>query len=315
MLKLDFLPYGMPMTVEARNIINSPAGLNLAAWIGRTTPQSLGHRIAQFAADRLSARKDWKMVQGARLNQWVVRGENLSQAARDEAVRLNFRNTARGIFDLYHNINNPAVFRKIIDVDPVAEQFIHRPEFTERGLVITGLHMGSFDLIGQVAGIVGVKAMYLVLPNPNPGYQKQLEMRREKGMDMYPTSNDTIKRAIKRLQAGGVVMTGIDRPDESYPYRPRFFGRPAPLPVHHVFMALKAQVPVLVAAVVWQPDKRYHLLFSEPIEMDSIPDRHVEILSNAEKILRAAAYLISHDPAQWAMTFPVWPDVMNQVPQ
>jgi KDO2-lipid IV(A) lauroyltransferase len=303
------------MTIEARNIINSPFGLNLAYWIGRNTPQSLGHRIAQFAADRISSRRDWKMVQAVRLNQWVVRGENISGAALDEAVQMNFRNTARSIFDLYHNINNPAVFRKLIDVQPIAEQFLKRPEYAERGLVLAGLHVGSFDFIGQAAALEGVKAMYLGLPKMNAGYQKQVEMRREKGMNILPTSNDTIRHAIKYLRSGGMVVTGIDRPDESLPYHPRFFGRPAPLPVHHVFIALKAQVPVILGVVFWQPDNRYHLRFSEPIEMEPQSDRHVSILYNAEKILSVAADFIRYDPSQWAMTFPVWPDVLAQVPQ
>lgn len=255
------------------------------------------------------------MVQAARLNQWVVRGEKLSGDALDEAVRSNFRATARSIFDLYHNINKPEIFRKIIAVDHIAEQFVCRPEFAERGLVVAAVHMGSFDFIGQAAGVSGVKAMYLVLPNLNPGYQKQLEMRREKGMNVHPTTNDSLKRAIKYLRAGGMVMTGIDRPVEDIPYHLRFFGHPAPLTVHHIFMALKAQVPVLVAAVVWQPDGRYHFLFSEPMEMERQTNRQLEITSNAEKILQVAEGFIRRDPSQWAMTFPVWSDMLEQVPQ
>ena len=97
--------------------------------------------------------RDWKLVKAARLNQWVARGENLDRAALDEAVRENFRSTAHSIFDLYHNINNPESFHNIIEIHPIAEQFLKRPEYSERGLVVAGLHMGSFDFIGQAAGI------------------------------------------------------------------------------------------------------------------------------------------------------------------
>jgi KDO2-lipid IV(A) lauroyltransferase len=270
--------------------------------------------MVNFAADRISARKDWKMVQGVRLNQWVVRGGDLTQAALDEAVRENFRNTARSIFDLYHNINKPKVFRQIIDVHPLADELLHRPEFADRGLVVAGVHMSNFDFIGQAAGMSGVKAMFLGLPDTHPGYRKQLEMRKEKGMNFVATSSATIKQAVKYLREGGTVMTGIDRPDESYPYRPLFFGHPAPLPIHHIFLALKAQVPVLVGAVIWQPDGKYHFLFSEPIEMQPHPDRHQEIIRNAEKILQVAEGFVRQDPSQWSMTFPVWPDIMVQVP-
>ncbi len=305
---------GTTMTVEPRNIINSRYGLDLAYLIGRYTPNLLGRWIAEFAADRIVARKNWKLVKAARLNQWVARGENLDRAALDEAVRENFRATARSIFDLYHNINNPENFRKIIDVHPIAEEFLKRPEYSERGLVVAGLHMGSFDFIGQAAGLSGVKAIYLGLPELNPGYQKQSEMRREKGMNIIPTNPATIKQAIKRLKAGGVVMTGFDRPDETVPYRPLFFGRPAALPIHHIFIALKAKVPMMVASVHWKPDGKYHFMFSEPIEMQPHPDRRTEIIQNAENVLKVAEGFIRQAPGQWEMTFPVWPEAMNEVP-
>jgi KDO2-lipid IV(A) lauroyltransferase len=302
------------MTIDPQKIIASPLGLRIAYSIGRYTPNRLGHRMVNFAADRISTRKDWKMVRAARLNQWIVHDEVLDQAALDEAVRKNFRSTARSIFDLYHNINDPKVFSKIIDVHPIAEQLLNRPEFTERGLVVAGVHMSNFDFIGQAAGMAGVKAMFLGLPDTNPAYRKQLEMRREKGMNFLPTSPASIKQAIKYLRDGGVVMTGLDRPDESYRYHPLFFGRPAPLPIHHIFLALKAQVPVLVGSVICQSDGKYHFLFSEPIEMQPHPDRHQEIIQNAENVLHLAENFIRQDPSQWSMTFPVWPDAMEQVP-
>jgi lauroyl/myristoyl acyltransferase len=315
MLKWDFMATGTIMTVEPRNLINSRYGLDLAYLIGRYTPNRLGHWIAEFAADRIASRKDWKLVQAARLNQWVARGENLDSSDLDKAVCENFRNTARSIFDLYHNINNPERFHNIIEVHPIAEEFLERPEFSERGLVVAGLHMGSFDFIGQAAGIAGVKGYYLGLPKLNSGYQKQIEMRRERGMNIIPTNSGTIKQAIKYLRAGGMVLTGIDRPDESIPYRPLFFGRPAALPIHHIFIALKAQVPVMLASVICKPDEKYHFMFSEPIEMQPHPDRHMEIIQNAEKVLKIAEGFIRQAPGQWEMTFPVWPEVMSEVPE
>jgi phosphatidylinositol dimannoside acyltransferase len=302
------------MAIDPQNAINSPLGISIALQIGRFTPNWLGHRMVNFAADRISARKDWKMVQAVRLNQWVVSDGKLEKAELDEAVRQNYRSTARSIFDLYHNINNPKVFHQIIDVHPTAEQLIRRPEFSDRGLVVAGVHMSNFDFIAQASGMAGLKAMFLGMPDDHPGYRKQYEMRREKGMNVVPTSSGAIKQAIKYLRNGGVVMTGLERPDETYPYRPLFFGRPAPLPIHHIFMALKAQVPVIVGSVIWRPDGKYHFLFSEPIEMQPHPDRHQEILQNAENILRFAEAFIRQDPSQWSMTFPVWPDVMAQVP-
>ncbi len=302
------------MAVEAQKFISSRYGLDVAYFVGRYTPAHYGHRLADVLADYLSSRKTWKMVQAARLNQWVVHGEDLDRKGLDELVRQTFRNTARSIFDLYHYINNPSVFHQIIEMDPEAQKFLYRPEFEARGSVVIGLHMSNFDFIGQVAGMVGVKAMFLGLARMTPHYQKQLEMRQEKGVNIVPTTPAVLRKAIKYLQQGGMVVTGADRPDNSLPYRPRFFDHPAALPVHHIFLALQAHVPITVGSVIWKPDGKYHLQFSEPVEMSPHPDKHTEILQNAERILQVAETYIRQDPCQWSMTFPVWPELMSQVP-
>jgi lauroyl/myristoyl acyltransferase len=303
------------MILEPRRIINSPFGLNLAYLIGKYTPYWLGYRIALFAANRISACKDWKMVRAARTNQWVVHGQQLEGSMLDSAVVDNFHSIASSIFDLYHNLDNSAAFLRLIEPHPTAVELVNRPEFSSRGLVLAGVHMSNFDMVFQTGGLAGIKAITLTLPELNAGYQKQLDMRLRKGMRMVQASVGTLKHAVNHLKAGGMVITGIDRPDESYPYRLRFFGHQAALPIHHVFLALKAHVPVIVGATLKQPDGKYHLFFSEPIEMQSHPERHTELMLNAEKILHIAEDFVRKDPAQWAMTFPVWPEAVDQVPE
>ena len=300
------------MTDDARNLINSPYGLNLAYAIGRYMPVSLGRRVAQLAADYLSGRKSWKMVRAARCNQWVVHEERLTRSELDLAVRQNFRSIADSIYDLYHNIDTPSAFLSMIEPHPVAIQLIQRPEFAERGLVLAGVHLSNFDLVFQMGGLAGIQGLVLTLPELSAGYRKQVEMRVKKGLRVLQASVGNIKHAVEHLKAGGMIITGIDRPDGSYTYRPFFFGHPAAVPIHHVFLALKARVPVLVGATYKHADGKYHFLFSEPIEMQPHPDRQTEILLNAERILQVAEKFILHDPTQWSMTFPVWPDLVDQ---
>jgi lauroyl/myristoyl acyltransferase len=302
------------MSIEPQNIINSPFGLNLAYFIGRYTPYRLGHQIADFAADRISARKSWKLVRSARSNQWVVHGENMDKNSLDKHVKDNFRSIASSILDYYHTLNNPAASIRLIEPHPIAIQLVQRPEFSTRGLVLAGLHISNLDIAFQAGGLAGIKALALTLTELDSGYRKQYEMRQKGGMNVIPSSHEAIKRAIEYLEAGGLVMTGIDRPDNNYTYRPMFFGRPAPVPIHHIFLALKAHVPIILAAIYKQSDGKYHFMFSEPIEMQPYADRHQEIMINAESVLHVAEDYIRHDPSQWAMTFPVWPEVMDLVP-
>ena len=255
------------------------------------------------------------MVRAARCNQWVVHEERLEGVALDRVVTENFRSIAGSIFDLYHNINNSTAFLDLIEPHPTAIDLVKRPEFSDRGLVVAGVHLSNFDMVFQMGGLAGIKAIALTLPELSAGYQKQLELRVKKGMKLMQANFGSLKHAVNHLRSGGMLITGIDRPDNSYPYHPKFFGRPSALPIHHVFLALKARVPIIVGATIKQPDGKYHFLFSDPIEMQSHPDRHTEIVLNTEMILRVAENFIRSSPTQWSMTFPVWPEAMDQVPR
>jgi KDO2-lipid IV(A) lauroyltransferase len=109
-------------------------------------------------------------------------------------------------------------------------------------------------------------------------------------------------------------MTGIDRPIPKPKRRPRFFGRPADLPTHHVYLAAKAHVPVMILATIRLPEGKNHAFISDPIEMESHPNAETEMLRNAEKVLSIGEDFIQRAPSQWSVSLPVWPEALNQTP-
>jgi KDO2-lipid IV(A) lauroyltransferase len=133
-------------------------------------------------------------------------------------------------------------------------------------------------------------------------------------MNLVPVSVGAFRQAIKYLQQGGMVVTGIDRPIPNPEVCPRFFGRPAALHMHHIFLATKARVPVILAAANLQEDGKYHVFASESIEMDPDRDAGRGTLRNAEKVLAAAEEFIRRCPQQWSVPLPVWPEVIDLVP-
>jgi lauroyl/myristoyl acyltransferase len=84
--------------------------------------------------------------------------------------------------------------------------------------------------------------------------------------------------------------------------------------MHHIFLATKAHVPIVVAAATLQKDGMYHVFASDFLEMDSHSDPDVEMLRNAEKVLSVAEEFIRRAPQQWSVPLPVWPQVMDLVP-
>ena len=302
------------MTIDLQQVINSSLSLRVVSSLARRLPPWLGYRIADGFAARIAQQRDSRLVRAIRLNQWMASRESLQGEVLDQAVRDTLRNSAHSLFDLYHHNHNLETTRRLIVFDSSFKSIARRAEFDGRGVVIAGLHLSNFDLVLQWLCKDGLKPLVLTILNPSGGRQVEYEMRKRTGMNLITASVGALKRSLKHLQRGGMVLTGIDRPIDKPGVCPRFFGRPAALPIHHIFLASKACVPVVITATHFQPDGKYHVYASDPIEMESCPDAAECTLRNAEKVLAVAEMFIQRSPQQWSVPLQVWPDSMAQVP-
>jgi KDO2-lipid IV(A) lauroyltransferase len=303
------------MKIDLQRIINNPSAVNLAFFLGKGIPLRIAYPLGNFIGDWIATWRDSNVIRAVRANQWVVRGANLEkEEALENAVRETLRNNIRDLYHLYHYIQNPEATQHLIHLNPLACELIERPEFAERGLVIVGLHLSGFDLILQSICQQGLKAMVLTIPDPQGGRLIEYEMRKKIGMNLIPASLSTLRQAVKHLEQGGIVLTGMDHPVPEPKYHPRFFDHAAALPTHYISLALKARVPVVIMAAIYQADGKYHILSSKPIEIERDSDRGKEILCNAENVLKQAQEFIRLAPQQWNVSLPVWPQFLGSVP-
>lgn len=302
------------MPIDLQKAINSRLGLRLVSFLGQALLPSLGYPLANRVAALLAGRRSSNLIRAVRLNQWVARGAQVDGQELDRAVVSALRHSARSLFELYHYLPAIEAVGRLAELDPVATQLVSRPEFGERGLVVAGLHLSNFDLILQWMCASGMKAMILTLPDPQGARRMEYERRRKIGMNLVPASVTGLREAVRHLRRGGLVVTGIDRPIPDPPARPCFFGRPAALPIHYTFLAMKASVPIRVIAPIRRPDGSYHVSSSNLIEMDASVNREAGALHNAERVLSIAEQVIRPVPEQWAVPLPVWPDLLPAVP-
>jgi KDO2-lipid IV(A) lauroyltransferase len=302
------------MAINLQQIINSPLVVRFVPSLARVVPPSVGYPACDLIGKWAASRRQSSVTQAVRLNQWVARGAGLEKNTLDQAVRETFQNNVRDLYDLYHSLERPEAVWNRICLNPLAEELLRRPEFSGRGLVIAGIHLSGFDSVMMTLIRRGVKGLVLSIPNPQGGRRVEYEMRRRTGMNILPASLDALRHAVRHLEKGGLVLTGIDHPVNDQRLRPRFFGQPACLPIHHIFLASKASVPVVLTAALRQQDGTYNLLSSELMEMERHADRETEALQNAEKVLKQAEEFIRLAPQQWNVPLPVWPDLMKTVP-
>lgn len=302
------------MRYDPRKFTDSRLSLRLVQVLGRLIPPGIGYPLAYRLADIVASQKAWSMVRAVRCNQWVVSGKELAPAELDLAVRATFRNTAHSVYDLHHNIYDPERIHHLIEISPDIHKIVEQSRTNEVGQIVASLHVGNFDLALQALSLLGLRGILFSLPPTEGGYQVQYEIRERTGLDVQPIDMNVLRHAVKRLKEGGTVITMVDWPLPESKYSPSFFGYPSPLPVHYIFVALKAKVPIILAVMLRQDDNRYHFLVSDPIHMQQFKDRSSEIICNAEMVLKVAEGFIRKAPQQWMMSRPYWPALVDKVP-
>jgi KDO2-lipid IV(A) lauroyltransferase len=298
--------------LNLQSIINSRIGVGSALLFGQLTPHFIGYPLSRAVAGLLSCRKNGVLVSAMRVNQWVVHDGALPAPELDSLVSRVFVNSSKSIYDLYHNLHNPRLVNKLVEYSDNFSRMYAAYQKGNRGYIITAPHLGNFDIGGLALGLRNVSFQTLSYPNPGEGYQLQNYIRKKYGLYITPMSVSSMREAEQRLKDGGMVLTGLDRPLAGSRYCPRFFGRPAALPVSYVPMAIKTGVPIVVVCCYYD-GKRYILDASDPVEMNRYPDRQEEIERNAEFVLFEAEKMIRAHPDQWFMYYPVWPDVVDSL--
>lgn len=296
------------MTTNLQTLANSQFGVGLGLAAGQCIPPVLSYPLIKCAAKLLSRWENSGLVQSVRRNQQIVRGEHLTSLDLQKAVEEVFIYAGRCFIDLYYNLKNPAALQhKVLENDSL-QRLITLSRDKNFGAFVVVPHMSNFDLMLLAGAARGFKTKVLTFAKPTNGYQLQNNIRATSGLEIMPVSKRAHINALNTMRNGGFVLTAIDRPISSQARKLNFFGRPSPLPDGYVRMALRADVPVMVAAVHMNKDGLYQLKLSDPVPMIRMTDPVKEIRYNAEKILRIIENYIRCHPSQWQMYYPVWPD-------
>ena len=301
--------------MSLESIINSRIGIGIILGIAKSIKPATGYQLADRVADFISSRKNSRMVRATRANLWIVSGEKLSGEEMDVMVKENFRQTARNIFDLYHNLYNYQAILERVTLSPRLVEILEERKEKNEGSLLLAPHLSNFDFAGRAMALHGYKTQALSYPQPRPSYQWQNRLRKDIGINITPMSTESMRLAKAHLREGGIVITGLERPLPQTNYYPRFFGYPTPVPVSYVRMALQTKAAILVIACVGSAETNYTLECSGPLFMKPYDNAVYEIEKNAESVLKLAEPYIRDYPTQWAMTYPLWPFAMEKMPQ
>jgi len=296
-----------------KKTFDRPIMIQLALLLGRVIPREVGLKLATLIGTLKGKNRQHPKVKAIRANQWVIHNQSLKDETLDDLPKIVFRSAAKCIFDYFYFLSRPDKLKETIDFSEEVMVAFERIRKNEP-CVIVSPHLSNFDLMGFALFLNNISVQVLSFPNPNVSYKLQNQLRESLGQHVTPMSLSAFRQARKRLQNGGTILTGLDRPLEGHgenKYQPLFFGYESNLPVVYVRMAKEANAPVFIMTATSQPGGRYKLEGSHPIWMETGKNLESEIRTNANRVLSTAEPIIKKYAHQWAMFYPIWPQFLG----
>ncbi len=270
----------------------------------------LSRRVANWAATRIAGQTDSPAVAAVRANLSVVLGLPPDDGRVQRAVETVFRRATRSFVSLFETMGrgHEGLATASAFDERLLDQATARLE-QGGGLLYVGCHTVGFDHLFLLMGSLPYRIQVLAYPETEGSYSVLNRIRREFGADLAPIDYRSLRSAIQYLRQGGIVMTGVDRPD------PRgqpldFFGRKAMLPTGHARLALRTGAPIMVGASREDQDGLYRGRMCALIESTDYLDHPEPETALAQRVIVEFEKFIGEHPDQWMMFYPVWPDTL-----
>lgn len=280
------------------------AGMSLV----RVLRPRLSRRIANWVATRVARQSGSPAVAAVRANLSVVLDLPSDHPDVLRTAETVFKRATRSFVSLFEAMGSG--HEGLAAASSFDEQLLDaaRARLEQgRGLLYVGCHTVGFDHLFLRMGGLPYRIQVLAYPETEGSYSVLNRIRREFGADLSPIDYRSLRSAIQYLRQGGIVMTGVDRPD------PRgqpldFFGRKAVLPTGHARLALRTRAPIMVGASYEDQDGKYRgkmCALVESVDYAGRPDAEQAL---AQRVISEFEAFIRQHADQWMMFYPVWPD-------
>lgn len=176
-----------------------------------------------------------------------------------------------------------------------------------KGIIMVTMHVGNFDLVGQVLVARGYR---LTVPvermKPERLFRFLAEERGSHGVRVVPTDRAP-REMLRTLREGGIVGLAGDRGPARGSVAVSFFGRPVLMPRAAAALARRTGAPLLLG-VGARTDRGYLGLIRGPISLVHTEDAEADEQVNVQTIATALEEFVLRFPEQWLAFRPIWVD-------
>ena len=180
-----------------------------------------------------------------------------------------------------------------------------------QGVSLVTLHLGNFDLVGQVLSKHGFR---LTVPvesmRPRALFNFLVQQRTRNGITIVPVEHAS-RDLIRALRAGELVGLAGDRNIAGRTAPVSVFGRTASLPTGPVSLARRTKSPLLLAVGVRERPGRF-LGLVRAVPMTYTGDASADDARNLSEFAGMMEQIVTQFPGQWLAFRPFWDRVEGE---
>lgn len=277
----------------------------VAAWIVPLLPVRFGYWLASLLGDVA-----YLIQASARHNVYSnlrrVLGPGASESELKKLTRLVFRNGAKNYYDLFRV---PTIkveeLREIVRVSGIEN--LRQCLEAGKGVIIVAPHLGSFDLVAQIATAYSYKVTIPVEPiKPQKLFDLVTSIRAAKGISLVPVGRGASKEIYRALGRNEIVAIASDRDVMRNGVRVTFFGEETTVPDAPALLALRTGAGIVPGCSVRNDDGTYAIYIEPKLSMQVSGDFRQDVKANSQSITRALETFIRRHPDQWVAFEAVW---------
>lgn len=196
--------------------------------------------------------------------------------------------------------------QQLVDIDGL--EHLDRACAAGRGAVLVGMHLGNFDLVGQVLALRGYRVTVPVEHmRPERLFAFIMKMRTSRGIHAVPIDRAP-REMLRALRAGEMVAVVADRYIAGRATSVSFFGHQALLPVAASTLVKRSGAPLFVGVGVRKANNRFHGHIIPVPDLESSRERELSDQEIMQRITGVMESMVQLYPDQWLVFSPVFQD-------
>jgi lauroyl/myristoyl acyltransferase len=269
----------------------------LAAFFAGRLPQDLSESITEWLV-RFQYAFRFRSRRIIRTNLRMALGKDPSDREIHRLARRTFSNFGRSI---YYFLRLPSVPRAEIKrrcefngIETITQRLVGNG-----GCIFVGPHLGAWETGGACLSALGVKLFTVALPHPSRQVTHFFNQQRAMLGIECCSPEHSANRLRGILREGKCVALLVDRVCGGRAASFRWFDKKVELPVGHLALAVRCDVPVVTTACVFDGKERFKFIFGGPHYPKKDLGHSEAMMDLQEKCLADMTDLIRRYPDQW----------------